>query len=290
MRVNWWSPLPRAGVLPDAATRYTCAALACLAGRFELRLFTFQESWDPEVERLAPVLRCDREAMPWQTVNGAEVSLYVLTDEADVHRDAWAVGRLHRGIVVLADENLGRLVADLPPAGLEELAPWMLSVGGSGAMKDLEALRSGGRVPDAYDFGELAARRALGVLLHGEARAARMARAAPCPVAFAPQPDASRDGGAAYAAAVADLVARALRYRPAAMLDEVAQGVTSGLRMWGPPTDGYLPEEIRPHVEAISAGSAGLIARLAERVAGTSAAMPARRTGTEAPPDPSEGA
>jgi glycosyltransferase involved in cell wall biosynthesis len=104
--INWFSPVPptRSSIAMDTAT-----VLPALAGRAKVVAWTHEKSWSRSLETHADVRHYDPDAIPWQAINAADVTVYHVGNEPRYHGPIWQVQRRHPGIVVLHDLNLQEL-------------------------------------------------------------------------------------------------------------------------------------------------------------------------------------
>ncbi|HUQ92162.1 MAG TPA: glycosyltransferase [Bryobacteraceae bacterium] len=111
MRLNWFSPLPPART--DIAN-YTLRTLPALATRFEVTLYTNQESWDPILHDYAQVRRVNSgEAYPIAELNRAEISLFHIGNDYRFHTWIYELSRVYPGVVVLHENCLHHFFAGL---------------------------------------------------------------------------------------------------------------------------------------------------------------------------------
>jgi glycosyltransferase involved in cell wall biosynthesis len=74
-------------------------------------VWTNEKSWSRSLEAHAEVRHYAPNAIPWQAINAADVTVYHLGNEPHYHAPIWQVQRRHPGIVVLHDLNLQELFA-----------------------------------------------------------------------------------------------------------------------------------------------------------------------------------
>lgn len=106
MKLNLFSPLPPA---TTRSARWIWHLLPALVEQAEVTLWTVQDDWDAELERLAPVRRCEGRDF-WARVNEADMSVYHLGGCPEHHSHLWQLMRLHPGVAVLFDLHFHDLV------------------------------------------------------------------------------------------------------------------------------------------------------------------------------------
>jgi glycosyltransferase involved in cell wall biosynthesis len=106
MRLNWFSPLPPA---PTGVAEWAAHVLPALCARAEVVLWTDQEHWQPLPDVAAEVRQFQPDAVPWEEIQRAELSVYHVGNNDRHHGGIWQVSRRHPGIVVLHDLRLPHL-------------------------------------------------------------------------------------------------------------------------------------------------------------------------------------
>lgn len=198
LKINWFSPLPPTP--SGIASNYSLQILPALAEKFDLSLWTDQESVSPEIERIARVVRFQPSNPPWRSLNNADLSIYHLGNHGGIHGGIWQVSRRHAGIVVLHDLSLHDFfnmvflrVLERPDLYLEALERWY----GDDGRHAGEAFRAGGITAEAmsqrFPLTREAARGALGVVTHSVRTLQELNEIPACPVAALDHPFAPSD-------------------------------------------------------------------------------------------------
>lgn len=192
MKLNWISPLPpaRTGI-----AEYALAVLPSLSERAEIVLWTAQDNWDAAVERYGPVRRLQPDSVPWCELNRADLSIYHLGNNADMHGAIWEVSRLHPGMVILHDLRLHDFVSYYYRCHKRDRDGYldhMEMLYGSEARRVGELFWDGtippGHMQERYPLTELALTNALGVLVHNADGLHSLASKLTLPTAYAPLP------------------------------------------------------------------------------------------------------
>ena len=169
MKLNLFSPLPPARTRSARAAWHVLPALRELA---DVTLWTVQDSWDPEIERLAPVRRCGGEGF-WGQVNSADMSVYHLAGCPEQHAELWQLSRVHPGVVVLFDLQFYDLVTatylEFAPDEARLRAVMGREYGEEGREEAERLIREGralGPLRDRFDLLRYVVETALGVMVH----------------------------------------------------------------------------------------------------------------------------
>ena len=190
MKVNWFSPLPptRSSIAHDTAT-----VLPALAQRAELVLWTHERTTARSLEKYAEVRHYEMDAIPWQAINAADVTVYHLGNEPRYHGPIWQVERRHPGLVVLHDLNLQELFAGCVATSCSSPGEYIRLMqehhGESGRVLAKEVLtgaRSAAAAAEQAPLTAAAVVNALGVVVHTDAGRERLARTTGQPVHYVP--------------------------------------------------------------------------------------------------------
>jgi SAM-dependent methyltransferase/glycosyltransferase involved in cell wall biosynthesis len=217
MRLNWFSPLPRAKT--DIA-HYTARVLPALRKRAEIILWTDQTEWDPGLERYAEVRHYQLEQLNWVELNRGDMSIFHIGNDRLFHAAIWQVSRRHPGVIVLHDRSLQNFFAGLYRDQWNDHDGYVTQMGrhyGQAGRQAAEAFWSGPLTIDymveQYPLTLLALENALGVLVHSEEGLDDLRQQTPCPIAYAPLPYPASPCSAHRGAAAARIGADGAPYR-----------------------------------------------------------------------------
>jgi len=243
---SWFSPLPpRRCVTGDAAA----LLLPLLAERVELRVWTDQEDW--ELPRSFDVRRYDPEEPPLAELNRADVTLFHIGEEHEIHAPIWRLSRSHPGVVALHAERLHGLLRGFLGADAYVEAVARLH-GRSGRRAAAEALASPASDLDgAYPLAGLVAEGALGMVVPTvDLAAAGEVGALPARALASP---VTADEARGYADGLVSLVAEAVVSRPRWAERRLARRVAAELATWSRPVPGTLSCEAAEQLREIAA-------------------------------------
>jgi glycosyltransferase involved in cell wall biosynthesis len=198
-RLNWFSPLRPART--DIA-HYALRTLPALAHHFDIVVWTERPYWPLEIESYARVRQWDGTS--WSVLNAADVTLYHIGNNAQLHGWIWEAARRHPGVVVLHDTRLHEFFAGQLLEGGGSASAYLGAVRRShGAAAALHAagLLDGRVTADALaesiPLTELALHNARGAIVHTGLAFREVSTLARCPVL---QLDLPYDAGAPHAA------------------------------------------------------------------------------------------
>jgi glycosyltransferase involved in cell wall biosynthesis len=197
MKVNWFSPLPpsRTGI-----AEYSLHALAALAQRAQVIVWTDQTEWDARVERFARV-RQFAEQPAWDEMNKADATFYNIGNNLDFHARIWQISRRHAGIVVLHDTHLQHLFAGAyrhlwnDAEGYRAVMTRHYGEAGREAVKSYErGVIETHELSARFPLTALALENALAAVVHVSSEVESLAQASRRPVIYAPLPYAANPG------------------------------------------------------------------------------------------------
>ena len=105
-RLNWFSPLPPSRT---EVAQYAMRTLPSLAQHCDITVWTERPYSPAEIEGLAVARVWEGE--PWPALNGADVTLYHVGNNARFHGWIWEVAQRHPGVVVLHDTGLNEFLS-----------------------------------------------------------------------------------------------------------------------------------------------------------------------------------
>lgn len=199
MKIDWFGVVPGAGESWLRTLRWVEA----LARQHDVCLWLREGSF-PESTPLAIPEGVARRFYPetdsWRWLNRGDLAVFQLGDQPDHSMGAWAISREHRGLLILEEESLHRVVywwfrhRSLAP---DYVALLRRSYGRLGAEAARQAVDNPKEVEELrlrYPLLDFAASNCLGVMVPNRGLLAR-ARQWVCPVAYCPLPSAYTSGG-----------------------------------------------------------------------------------------------
>jgi len=240
VKINWFSPSPPSQC--ESAV-HSAAVLPALAREASITLWVHQPAWPPELAEHAEIRRYQPDDMPWIDINAADVTIYHIANDAELHGPIWQVARQHPGIVVLHDLELQSLFAGLLRTQALSREEWLeMREYHHPGQKNMdepskECLLTGGAIENA-----------IGLVLHRAEAYAHLAKCVTMPVAHLPLP--APETLADYIAGLRQLIENVLAAGPREAAYRLATRAGRVMAPWfNPEAAGIL----LPHViEAIS--------------------------------------
>ncbi len=194
LRVNVFTPLPPAHT--DIAN-VNLPIISLMQDVADVTVWTPQEYWDPLEDRRIRVHPFRADAIAFWDLNAADVNIFHIGNNREMHEDIFDVARRVPGLVVLHDVNLHDFSLEMYHAGrLATYAEIMTRCHGVAALDEARhALAHGGMgdVMKRYPCTMAPAARATGILMHNRSAATALAAETSVPVFFLPLPFADRD-------------------------------------------------------------------------------------------------
>ena len=200
MKINWFSPFPRA--MTDVA-RYTCEVVTQMREMCEVVAWTGQADIDSSLCGGVHIRRFAVDSVPWAEINRADISVFNLGNNHQFHGDIWQLARRHPGLIVLHDLSMHHFFDALYRTQLRRKDLYVEVMrryyGNQAAERADENFGKKGSMNDElsqmYPLTEHALENATGVLVHNKANAHTLQSAMSVPVVNAPLPFRARLAG-----------------------------------------------------------------------------------------------
>lgn len=193
MKINWFCPLPPART--SIADDYLVGILPLLSKQCEVTLWTDQDNWDRNLERLATVRHFDPNRISWVDLHRADVTFYNIGNNHLFHAAIWQVSRRHPGIVVLHDLCVHNFFDSLYRGQWRDVAGYLAHMkqyyGDQGLRDAKEFITSSLNIDfmtEHYPLTPLALENCLAVLVHTQEALERIKAMRQWPVAYASLP------------------------------------------------------------------------------------------------------
>jgi glycosyltransferase involved in cell wall biosynthesis len=194
MKINWFCPLPPAKT--SIADDYLVGILPSLSRDCELTLWTDQNTWDQNLEKVARVRRYDPQRLNWLDLNYADITFYNIGNNHLFHASIWQVSRQHPGIVILHDLRVHNFFESLYRGQWRDLAGYLAEIKryyGDDGLRAATAFVGSGAVSidfmtEHYPLTPLALENSLAVVVHSHEAVAQLEPLKNLPVIFASLP------------------------------------------------------------------------------------------------------
>lgn len=192
MRINWFSPLPPART--DIAN-YTARILPALAQHAEVRLWTPQNEWDPELEAHAKIHSCLPDSLHWIDLSFADHTVYQIGNDHRFHGPILKHAEKHGGTIVLHDINVHEMqrmrYIDQQSDPMGYLTLLATYEGADGVLAGRQTIRKEISVDDAarsFPLTQSVTTGAHGVIVHNPAQVEYVRDRSRAPVGYVPLP------------------------------------------------------------------------------------------------------
>lgn len=176
MNINWFCPL-----LPEKTdiAHYTSRILNDLTKNANIKLWTYQKSWLPEIAKQADVVHFNPRHLSSQGFGHSHCNIYHIGNNNQFHGAIWQASRQFPGIVVIHDVNLHYLFTSMyekymqPGNDRNAFIELMQHYHGLPCKQDIDRFFVGqldwSTLAERYPLTEAAVENALGVVVHTQA-------------------------------------------------------------------------------------------------------------------------
>ncbi|MEX0325652.1 MAG: glycosyltransferase [Puniceicoccaceae bacterium] len=193
MKLAWFSPLP-----PEQTEigNVTARILPTLASRFDLTVYTGNESWNSSADAVCPIKSFTARTINWKELHRDGLPVYHVGNHIHFHGEIIAVARSCPGIIVLHDLALHETILNLcleKGGGLAQYFDILCRYGGPDAVQHgqdfLEnRVVNNDKLVMEYPLFEYVVRNARGVITHNPLNVGPIREATRAPVLYAPLP------------------------------------------------------------------------------------------------------